>query len=394
MEYVQERVTTLHDFGSVAPSAPLDRTTVLVPLAGADHATPAADRTFRTLAEVDPARVVVSVRADRSEIEAVAEWLAGFDLEAELLWCTAPRLESALAQAGLDGDAGKGRDVWLGLGLAATAPSAPPTLAPRRGSGPHESGSKLESEPESVPETEYIVVHDADATTYDGSCVPRLLFPLTRGAAFAKGYYARVEDGQLYGRLCRLFVRPLVETLADSHDAPILSYLDAFRYPLAGEFALTSELARRLRVPRGWGLEVGVLGEAYGAAGIDGSAQVDLGVHEHDHRSVGGAGGLGEMAAGVGATLFRVLTDYGVEPAYETLPERYQETARRLVDQYAADAAFNGLAYDAADEREQVRAYAEAIAPPTGDDRLPAWQTAPIEPETIAELSAAALSDP
>ncbi len=361
MEYVQERVTTLHDFGGAAPSAPVGEATVLVPLTDQDHATPAADRTFRALAELEPERVVVALRADRRRVGTVAEWLEGFDLPVELLWCTAPRVERRLAEAGLDGAAGKGRDVWLGLGRAAVS--------------------------------EYVVVHVADATTYDGTCLPRLLFPLTRGYRFVKGYYARVEDNRLYGRLCRLFYRPLVETLAASHDEPVLEYLGAFRYALAGEFALTGELARRLCVPRGWGLEVGVLGDAFGAGGLAGSAQVDLGVHEHDHRAVGGAGGLEEMAESVGATLFRVLEDHGVEPEYDALPDRYRGTARRLVDQYAADAAFNGLAYDPADEREQVRAYAGAIGPPSGDDRLPPWQEAPVEPAEIAELSAAAIED-
>lgn len=136
-----------------------------------------------------------------------------------------------------------------------------------------------------------------------------------------------------------------------------------------------------------------MLGEAFGAGGLAGSAQVDLGVHEHDHRTVGGAGGLGEMAASVGATLFRVLEDHGVEPDYDSLPDRYRETARRLVDQYAADAAFNGLAYDPGGEREQVQAYAGGIAQPSGDDRLPPWRETPVEPGEIAELSAAAIED-
>jgi glucosyl-3-phosphoglycerate synthase len=37
------------------------------------------------------------------------------------------------------------------------------------------------------------------------------------------------------------------------------------------------------------------------------------------------------------------------------------------------DAAFNGLEYDRAGEREQFDAYAGAIGPPGADERLPAW---------------------
>jgi len=361
MEYVQERVTTLHDYGDARPSAPVDRTTVVVPMTGRDYASLAAERTLGALERVAPGRVVVALRADETTVGHVVSWLDEFDLPAEVLWCTAPRVESRLAEAGLDGDAGKGRDVWLALGVASSA--------------------------------EYVVVHDADATTYDETHVPRLLFPLSRGREFAKGYYARVENDRLYGRLYRLFYAPLVRALADEHDDPLVAYLDAFRYALAGEFAVTGELAGRLRPPRGWGLEVGTLGDAFAAAGFEGTAQVDLGVHEHDHRSVGGPEGLGEMCRQVGATLFAVLEDGGVDPGYDTLPDRYRERAYRLVDQYAADAGFNGFAYDRTREREQVDVYAETVAPPPTDDRLPAWRETAVDPAAIAELSAAAVAN-
>ncbi len=336
---------------------------MLVPLTGRDYDTPAAARTFRALATLSPARVLVSLRAEPTRVGAIVNWLNGFDLSTTVLWCTAPGVERRLADAGFDGVAGKGRDAWLGLGLAAAA------------------------------ETEYVVVHDADAATYDGSTVSRLLFPLARGRAFVKGYYARVEDEKLYGRLCRLFYVPLVKTLDAAHSAPVLSYLDAFRYPLAGEFAVTGALARRLRVPRDWGLEVGVLGDAFDIAGFAGSAQVDLGMHKHDHRSISGPGGLDEMAGNVGSTLFRLLEERGIEPDYKTLPRRYQQTADRLVEQYAADAAFNGLTYDPAGEREQITAYAASIAPSTRDTRLPAWRDIELEPDEIAALSAAAIDE-
>src|SRR5699024_10887086 len=116
--------------------------------------------------------------------------------------------------------------------------------------------------------------------------------PLSMGYEFSKGYYARIEDGRLYGRLFRLCYVPLVEALATDHEAAILSYLDAFRYGLAGEFAATADLVRRLRPPLAWGLEVATLGDAFDHAGFSGSAQVDLGRHEHEHRPVVGADGL------------------------------------------------------------------------------------------------------
>lgn len=360
MEYVQERIATLHDFGGASPAAPTDRAAVLVPLMERDFGSEAAAHVFSTLEAVAPARVVVALRSDPASVGEVCAWLEGFDLPLTVLWCTAPRIQERLADAGLAGPAGKGRDVWLGLGLAA--------------------------------DSEYVVVHDADATSYERSQVPRLLHPLAADFEFSKGFYARVEDGRLYGRLARLFVVPLVRALRAVRDAPILAYLDAFRYPLSGEFAVTGDLARRLRAQPGWGLEVGTLGEVYDCVGFDGTAQVDLGIHRHDHRTVDGPAGLGDMAAEVGQALFRVLADRGLEPALDPVRAEYVETAERLVDQYAADATFNGLAYDAAAEREQVATYAAAIAEPGPDRRLPAWKDAPLDPETVHRLSAEAIA--
>jgi len=360
MEYVQERIATLHDFGDADPPAPTDRAAVIVPMTERDGATLAAERVLSKLAAVEPREVIVALRAAPDRLPAVTDWLSTFDLPLSTLWCSAPEVESVLGEAGLDGPGGKGRDVWLALGLAAAR-------------------------------AEYVVVHDADARSYAETHVPRLLFPLANGYSFTKGYYARVENERLYGRLFRLLYVPLIRTLADAHDAPILEYLGAFRYALAGEFAATAKVARQLAAPRGWGLEVGTLGDAYDAADFDGTAQVDLGVHEHDHRAVGGPEGLGEMAREVTAAVCRAVESENVTPAYDTLAERYQQTASSFVDRYAADAAFNGLEYDRADERDQIGTYAQAVEPPASDDRLPSWDRVDLDPERIASIAADAL---
>jgi glucosyl-3-phosphoglycerate synthase len=356
MEYVQERVATLHDFTDPVPDAPTDRAAVVVPMTEREHASLAAERVFTALERVGPDRVVVALRADASTAPGVTEWLDGFDLPLDVLWCDSPTLNELAAANGLNGTRGKGRDVWLALGVAAA-------------------------------NSEYVVVHDADTKTYSERHVSRLLFPLDHGFQFSKGYYARVENDRLYGRLFRLFFTPLVRALADAHDAPVLRYLEAFRYALAGEFAATSEVARSLRVQRGWGLEVGTLGDAFDAAGFDGTAQVDLGRHEHDHRAVSGPSGLSTMSEEVGTALLHVVEEGGVEPDYETLPDRYRAAAHEFVEQYAVDAAFNGLVYDRSDERAQVDAYADAIAPPETDSRLPAWTDAPITPGEVLDAA-------
>ena len=360
MEYVQERVTTLHALTDHRPDGPTDRAAVVVPMTEREYGTRAAERVLTTLETVDPARVIVPLRATPERVGPFADWLDGFDVDVETLWCDGPRLADLLADRGVDGDRGKGRDVWLALGRALDA--------------------------------EYVVVHDADTTTYSPAFVNRLLFPLAHDHEFSKGYYARVEDDGLYGRLFRLFFRPLIRSLADAHDADVLDYLASFRYALAGEFAATTDLVSRLRVQRGWGLEVGTLGEAFTHAGFDGSAQVDLGRYEHDHRSVDGPTGLADMSRAVGEATLRVVADAGVTPDYGTLPGKYREAADRLTRRYAADAAFNGLNYDRGDEREQVAMYADAVAEPGPDTRLPAWADAPISPTDVADAARADLA--
>ena len=99
------------------------------------------------------------------------------------------------------------------------------------------------------------------------------------------------------------------------------------------------------------------------------------------------------MCREVGSALFRALADAGVSPEYDRLTEQYREQARRLVEQYATDAAFNGLTHDPTAERQQVETYAGAIDPPGEDTRLPAWADAPLAPDAVLDASRVAVED-
>ena len=365
MEYVQESVTTLHDLRGASHDPPTDRAAVVVPMTEREYAGLAAERVLSELATLDPGRVVVPLRAPAEKVAAFREWLAGFDCDVEVLWCDGDRVATLLDEAGLTGPRGKGRDVWLALGAALAT------------------------------DAEYVAVHDADTETYSREYVGRLLFPLAHDASFefVKGYYARVEDDGLYGRLFRLFYTPLVRTLQRANPHPFLSYLGAFRYALAGEFAATRDVVEQLHVERSWGLEVGTLADAYDAVGPQGTAQVDLGSYSHDHRAVSGPTGLSEMSQSVGETTLRAVERAGIDPDYETLPDRYRETAERLVRSYAADAAFNDLPYDRAGELEQVTTYADSVVPPGDDTRLPPWEDAPLDPTAVLQAARADADD-
>ncbi|MEA1930416.1 MAG: glycosyl transferase family 2, partial [Euryarchaeota archaeon] len=86
------------------------------------------------------------------------------------------------------------------------------------------------------------------------------------------------------------------------------------------------------------------------------------------------------------------VSEYGVDPDYATVADRYRSVAAGLVDQYAVDAAYNGLDYDRSDELDQVAAYSETVGEPGEDTRLPAWREAPIAPDAVAAAAAADLA--
>ncbi|AWB28726.1 glycosyltransferase family protein [Halococcoides cellulosivorans] len=352
MEYVQRAIATCHDFGGADPPTDLSRVAVVVPVTERAARTPTASDVLASVAARNPARIVVPVQADADAIGPIADWLAEVDAPTDCLWCSAPALADRLAAAGIDTPPGKGRDVWLALGVAASA-------------------------------ADRVAVHDADVQTYAPETLARLCFPLDHDYRFVKGYAARVESDGLYGRLFRLFVSPLLDALSDRHDAGIVRYLQAFRYTLSGSIATTAQIARSMRPPPGWGLEIATLGTAFERAGFEATAQVDLGRHVHDHRPVAGADGLERMAREVWTTLVDVCATHGVGVDPGALRTAYRTAADRLVDRYALDARFNGLPADPQGERDQIERYADAIDQVDQIDRLPAWDAIDLDPGTV-----------
>ncbi len=66
---------------------------------------------------------------------------------------------------------------------------------------------------------------------------------------------------------------------------PLLTFLDRFRYPLAGEFAMARDLAWINRIPGDWGLEIGVLAEVHRNCALRRICQVDIAdAYEHTHQ--------------------------------------------------------------------------------------------------------------
>lgn len=125
---------------------------------------------------------------------------------------------------------------------------------------------------------------DSDLLDPDPMFVPKLLGPLltTEGVHLVKGFYRRPlkvsgrEDANGGGRVTELVARPLLAALR-----PELSCL---YQPLGGEYAGTRELLTAVPFAPGYGVEIGLLVDAYDRLGLDAIAQVNLGVRSHRNR--------------------------------------------------------------------------------------------------------------
>jgi glucosyl-3-phosphoglycerate synthase len=127
---------------------------------------------------------------------------------------------------------------------------------------------------------------DSDLVDFDPGFVPALLGPLLveRGVGLVKGFYRRplrLETTQADtggGRVTELLVRPLLAALRPE--------LAGIVQPLGGEYAGTRELLESVPFASGYGVEIGLLLDTFERMGIDGLAQVNLGVRKHRNRSL------------------------------------------------------------------------------------------------------------
>ncbi|HTU87568.1 MAG TPA: glucosyl-3-phosphoglycerate synthase [Solirubrobacteraceae bacterium] len=112
--------------------------------------------------------------------------------------------------------------------------------------------------------------------------------------SFVKGFYRRpfrvgettFPDGG--GRVTELTARPLLNLFYPE--------LAEVRQPLAGEIAARRELLERLPFATGYGVDIGLLIDAYSEAGLEAIAQVDLDVRQNAHQPLRD---LGPMAYAV-----------------------------------------------------------------------------------------------
>ena len=266
--------------------------------------------------------------------------LARADCRVRVVWVDGPRVQALLAELGERGIPtglpGKGQSVWVTLGY----------LFAR-------------------DEAHTIALHDCDIVTYDRTMLGRLIEPVANpnnAFQFCKGYYARISPSEraMKGRVTRLFVTPFVDTLSRvmcNQGMPELQhffdYHRGFKYPLAGEFCFTSDLARGLNIAYDWGLEVATLSQVYDQVTRRQVAQIDLAAnYEHKHQELSPddtSRGLHRMVVDIAKFYLTYMRSHGVslDDAYvDMLLHTYYQTALTYVRKYSYDADVNDLAYD------------------------------------------------
>ncbi|MGI8673101.1 MAG: glycosyl transferase [Luteitalea sp.] len=313
-------------------------------------------------------RIVVSLdRADRAQFGRARRAFEGFSTAVMVVWHDGPRLQAlyrVLADTALPiGDQGKGRSCWMSNGYLLAE-----------------------------GDCDVFALHDSDILTYERSLLARLCYPVTNptmGYEFSKGFYPRIGSNRMHGRVTRLLMTPLIRSLSRIvGQQPLLSYLDSFRYVLAGEFAMDVDLARAVRIPGDWGLEVGMLAEVYRNTSLRRICQVGVAErYDHKHQAVSSddpTQGLLKMTVDICKSLFRQLAAEGVELSagtFRTLEARYVRTAEDTVLRFHHDAMLNGLAFDRHSEESAVEAFAHGVRlaskqfldDPLGVPLIPNW---------------------
>jgi len=310
--------------------------------------------------------VVTLGKFSETEFLKAKEYFSVLPQDTRLIWNDGKniqRLYQILAEerisAGIDG---KGRSAWLAYGYV------------------------LATEKSKV-----IALHDCDIVNYDRELLARLCYPVVNpnlDFEFCKGYYHRITD-RMYGRVTRLFVTPFIRSLKKTIGYnDLLEYLDSFRYPLAGEFSMATDLARINRIPGDWGLEVGVLAEVYRNCSKRRICQVDLcDTYEHKHQPLSDEDpttGLTKMSIDIAKSIYKNLASMGIvfsSEYFRTLRATYHRAAHEFIEKYNHDSAINGLVFDRHQEMNAVDAFTKSIGiagdqflkDPSGIPFIPNW---------------------
>ena len=312
-------------------------------------------------------------RASEEEYRQALTFFKPLNQSFKLLWNDGPRLQAIdkqLQEVGLSPkELGKGRNVWFCFGYILAAGT-----------------------------TNSVALHDCDILTYDRSLLARLIYPVANpqfNYKFCKGYYARVSDGKMHGRVSRLLVTPLVRALKKVHGQnDYLDYIDSFRYPLSGEFSFRTDVINDLRIPSDWGLEIGVLSEMNRNYANNRICQADIASrYDHKHQDLSpenAAAGLSKMSIDICKALFRKLATNGVvfnAETFRAIKATYFRIALDFVETYYNDAKMNGMNLDIHAEEKAVEMFAKNVLH-AGNDFLENPMETPFIPSWNRVISA------
>ena len=310
---------------------------------------PALDNIVNELCKVPYlSQIVIGLdRATLEEYKTALDFFSRLPQTHHILWNDGPRLtaiDNQLKKHDLEPKQfGKGRNVWYCLGYV---------LA----SGVSKS----------------VALHDCDILTYQRNLLARLIYPVANpnfNYQFCKGYYARVADGSINGRVCRLLVTPLLRALKKIFpDDSFIEYLDSYRYSLAGEFSMRTDVINDIRIPSDWGLEIGVLSEVKRNYSTNRLCQVDIAdQYDHKHQDLSlddDDKGLSKMSIDISKAVFRKLATNGLVfnvETFRTIKATYFRIALDFIETYHNDAIINGLSLDIHEEEQAVELFAENI---------------------------------
>lgn len=286
-------------------------------------------------------------RADLEQYKHALSFFGQLPQHHRVLWNDGPRLQAIDAKLQALGlapkELGKGRNVWYCMGYILASGKA-----------------------------ESIALHDCDILTYERDLLDRLLYPVANpmfNYEFSKGFYARVADGKINGRVSRLLVTPLIKALKKTvGHCDYLEYMDSFLYPLAGEFSFRRDVLNDIRIPSDWGLEIGVLSEMYRNYSPNRICQVDIAsTYDHKHQDMSlddSTAGLSKMSIDISKAFIRKLATQGetfTTEKFRTLKATYYRIALDYVETYRNDAMMNGLKLDIHSEEKAVEMFAENI---------------------------------
>ncbi|MBN2125716.1 MAG: hypothetical protein JW821_15575 [Deltaproteobacteria bacterium] len=217
---------------------------------------------------------------------------------------------------------------------------------------------------------ESIGLIDADIRTFNRIQLERLFYPVVAlNYDFSKAYYARIRERELYGRVKRLLLDPLLLALqrkfTESQEEKMLRLVDfllGFHYQLSGEVVFRADLLRRMRFATNWGVEIFTLIEVYRKAAAPAQVMFTERPFDHKHQEVSQEDktrGLNRMAVDIVTTLMNALViEEGLEISetfFRDLAITYRAVAEEQIKKYSDDADFSNLSYDRDGEEEMVR---------------------------------------